>query len=226
MPALVSKLITRALNKSIRQSPLFTRILFGVKIPVKSEQVHWDFTTLVLKDSLRSALKDGMKVLEMGTGSYGILSIYLSRFFRCKFVACDINTSHVSNAERTAKVNGADVDFVTSDLFSNVTGRFDIIFWNSVYIPRSTGEEIGLPRMSCGETDWCGGETGVEVIDRFLADAPEFMSDGAQIHLGFNPMYLGRETVGMKCKIHGYKVKRVHRVRVNPSCVYILERKK
>jgi release factor glutamine methyltransferase len=80
-------------------------------------------------------------------------------------------------------MNGTDVNVIQSDLFSNIKDKYDIIFFNSVYIPRSIGEKLGVDIINDYKSDWCGGEDGTEVITRFLATAGRFLTNNGEILL-------------------------------------------
>jgi len=70
--------------------------------------------------------------LELGTGC-GAVSIYLSS--KCKNgVASDINPQAVRNARYNANKLGINnIKFLSSDLFDNIKGKYDIIVFNPPY---------------------------------------------------------------------------------------------
>lgn len=69
------------------------------------------------------------KILDIGCGS-GILSILSKKLYAEKVDACDIDEIAVSSARDNAKINNVDINVFESDLFSNVKGKYDIIFAN------------------------------------------------------------------------------------------------
>ena len=87
----------------------------------------------------------GMKVLDMGTGS-GCIAISLSlELPDAKVFATDKTKRIIDLAKLNADNLGADVQFVTGDLFSNHPGPaqfFDLIVSNPPYIPES--EKVAL----------------------------------------------------------------------------------
>ncbi len=217
------KQIIKALNHWVRGNATITRLLFGVRVEATGH-IHWDFTTLALKNCLRRHIRSGSAVLEVGTGPYGILAIWLAKRVECNIVACDISDEYVLTARSTAERNGVKMELVRSDLFANIEGKFDTIFWNSIYIPKQVGRSLGIDKMAHRESDWCGGETGTEAIARFLEDAVVHLKEGGEILLGFNPMYLQESLVVDLCKSRGYDVKGVHKVFLIPSRVAVLGR--
>ncbi len=120
---------------------------------------------------LIDALKDAKgKVLDMGTGT-GIVAIHLA-LMGCDVTAVDINEKAVENALYNARINGVELKAIKSDLFENVEGKFDIIVFNPPYLP-TKGEDIA----------WDGGEEGIEIIDRFLFHAINYLVDNGEIYI-------------------------------------------
>jgi len=191
---------------------------------VHYNRIHWDFTTLVLKKCLRQQIKQGQKVLEIGTGPYAILSIFLAKHFYVDITACDINKEYVHHARKTINLNGTQMEVIHSDLFSNIHDSYDIIIFNAVYIPKHIGIKLGIQKLHDTVTDWCGGETGIEIIQLFLSDAPLYMRPHAKVLLGFNPRYLQINLLAKLTSSMGYRLITYYNSFFNPSVVYVLER--
>ena len=109
-------------------------------------------------------------VLDMGTGS-GILAVVASND-KTSVLGVDVNPLAVENARFNSELNGSGCEFAESDLFTELESKFDLIIFNPPYLPTAEGEEVMGPINKA----WDGGSSGREVIDRFLADAPEFLS--------------------------------------------------
>lgn len=70
------------------------------------------------------------KILDIGCGS-GILSILASKMGASQVDACDIDELAIENAIDNIKINKVkDVNVFYSDLFSQVDGKYDVIFAN------------------------------------------------------------------------------------------------
>lgn len=220
---MLKRVVIVFLNNFIRKSSLVTRMLFGVKV-LGSKRIHWDFTTLALKKAINRHIEDGMRVLEMGTGPHAILSVYMAKKYRCEIVACDINPEYVRSAIETAKLNDVSIEVVESDYFANITGEFDVIIWNAVYIPYKVGIKSGIDNLCDYETDWCGGETGLESIEKFLQTAPDCLKVSGDILLGFNNFYLKENLVLQRCKDLGFLVIRISKGVFNPSRVVTIRK--
>ncbi len=127
--------------------------------PINNEDVYQpaEDTYLLLRAALDEAHLDDL-ALEIGCGSGFIsqeLSIKVGRL-----VATDINP----HAVRAAKARGIEV--IRADLLRGIKGKFDLILFNSPYLPT-------LPEERTGKwIDYAldGGESGRQTIDRFLKD--------------------------------------------------------
>jgi release factor glutamine methyltransferase len=116
----------------------------------------------------------------MGTGS-GIQAVTAAKKSTVKHVvAVDINPIALDNARKRAIEEGVDakIEFVESDLFENVEGKFDWIIFNAPYLPAEGFDDLS----------WEGGIQGKEIILRFLEDAPNFLSRGGSILLVYSSL--------------------------------------
>ncbi|MEA3229492.1 MAG: HemK2/MTQ2 family protein methyltransferase [archaeon] len=126
-----------------------------------------DDTYLLMDAFAKIRLNKGLRVLEIGCGS-GIVSVALSKTVG-SIVACDINPYAVKLTEKNIQKNKIkNVKVIKSDLFDGVKGKFDLIIFNTPYLPQSVDEKVtGYINKA-----WDGGCDGRKVIDRFLLEAP------------------------------------------------------
>ncbi len=116
----------------------------------------------------------GKTLLDMGTGS-GILAIEAAK--RGAFVtAVDVNPRAVECVRRRARAAGVHINTVISDLFQRVEGRYDIIAFNPPYLPGSDDDPAY-------DVAWSGGPDGRAVVDRFIWDCVEHLSDCGKVFL-------------------------------------------
>ena len=103
--------------------------------------------------------------------------------------ATDISPAAAAVAAANARRLGAPVDFVVCDLMEAIArGAMDLIVSNPPYVPLAQRE--GLQREV---RDWephvalFAGETGFEIYDRIVADAPRVLRPGGWLvmELGF-----------------------------------------
>lgn len=114
------------------------------------------------------------RVLDMGTGS-GIQAVSAAKKDDVsRVLAVDVNPAALIAAEKRAVFHRVQskIDFILSDLFDSIEGVYDWILFNTPYLP-SEG--------AVSEASWAGGETGGEIIRKFLEDAPEYLIDNGSI---------------------------------------------
>lgn len=75
------------------------------------------------------------RILEIGTGSGAMALILKKQFPHASVVATDISDEALSLAEENASRLKLAVDFVQSDLFEKVEGKYDLIVANLPYVP-------------------------------------------------------------------------------------------
>ncbi len=124
---------------------------------------------------LANALRiTGGSVLDVGCGC-GIQSLTASKTAD-HVVGVDINPKAVELSEKNARLNKVEnTEFIISDLFDNVKGRFDTIIFNPPYL-ESTGE--GMIHRA-----WDGGKDGAEIIRRFIKDVGKHLTPGGKVYL-------------------------------------------
>ena len=131
------------IHHKICSSKLIARMLFHTRIdPIilrekKSFPHLFDLTSILMSLVMRSLLKKDSrkKILDIGTGRYGILSIFLKKKYpNIKVVASDIEKTFVRNANINFSYNDVDVNCQESNLFDNINEfDFDFIIWNLPY---------------------------------------------------------------------------------------------
>ncbi|MBR5993817.1 MAG: peptide chain release factor N(5)-glutamine methyltransferase [Lachnospiraceae bacterium] len=128
----------------------------------------------VLKD-----LHDGMRVLDMCTGS-GCIILSLLKFSNdCEGVGVDISEKALEVAKSNAEALNINATFIQSDLFENVEGKFDILVSNPPYIRTCEIEEL-MPEVRDHDPFIAlnGHETGVFFYEKIVAQAPKFLNRG------------------------------------------------
>lgn len=99
--------------------------------------------TEILVEEVLKHLHDGMRILDIGTGSGCILLSLLHYSNDCQGVGVDISEKALQVAKENAEKLSADrVSFIRSDLFDGVEGVFEIIVSNPPYIRSSEIEHL------------------------------------------------------------------------------------
>lgn len=123
------------------------------------------------------------RVLDLCTGS-GCIAVSLGKFTGANVTASDISDAALAVAKKNAAQNGAEVNFVQSDLFLNIFGEFDLIVSNPPYI--SEQEYASLPagiRAFEPALALKGGEDGLAFYRRIVRAAPAHLRPGGVLML-------------------------------------------
>lgn len=135
--------------------------------------------TEVLVEEARKLLRPGQRVLDMCTGSGCIV---LSLLYHCKGAegtGADISPKALETARENSRRLGIAAEFIESDLFAQVEGKYHMIVSNPPYIP---GGEIDLLMEEVGRYDprlaLDGGGDGLDFYRRLLADSAGYLRPG------------------------------------------------
>lgn len=179
--------------------------------------------TEILAETAINAVKafgrDGktVKVLELCTGS-GAVAVTVNLETGADVTASDISEEALSLAYENADLTKAEVEFVKSDLFGEIRGRFDVIIANPPYIPSADIDGLESvvkdyePRIALD-----GGGDGLDYYVRIAADYREFLNAGGKLILeaGKGQADDVERIFGMKAeRIRDYNVPPVDRVLV------------
>ena len=88
---------------------------------------------------IKQMFNSQVSILDIGTGS-GCIAITLKKELDSNVTACDISSKALEVAHMNALKNNCNINFVISDIFSNIEGRYDVIISNPPYI--ADDEEI------------------------------------------------------------------------------------
>jgi release factor glutamine methyltransferase len=109
----------------------------GYTIKVSEDVLIPRFETelLVTKtiEYINKYFNNSVNILEIGTGS-GCISIALSKQLNCNIDACDISNEALEIAKENALLNEININFIESDIFSNINNKYDVIISNPPYI--------------------------------------------------------------------------------------------
>ncbi|WP_311487642.1 peptide chain release factor N(5)-glutamine methyltransferase [uncultured Helcococcus sp.] len=138
-------------------------------------------TELLVEEILKEELKD-KKLLDIGTGSGAIaVSLDLENKDNLQVSACDISKEALEVARMNAEKLGAHLDFIHSDLFENIEGRFDIIVSNPPYISEEDYDKLDELLYHEPKIALYGGLKGYEIYEKIIDQARSYLTDQASI---------------------------------------------
>ena len=109
---------------------------FKVTKDVLSPRIETEELIYKVLEYIKKSKKDSFRIWDLCTGS-GIIAITLKKEIVEKYteiVASDISEKALSIAIENANNNNANITFIKSDLFDNISGKFDLIISNPPYI--------------------------------------------------------------------------------------------
>ncbi len=159
--------------------------------------------TETLVEAALTVCKPGMRVLDLCTGSGCILISLLHLVEGLVGVGSDISKQALLVARENAKANDVDAEWVRSDLFSTVSGNFDVIVSNPPYIPSRDIDTL-MPEVRDFEPVEAmdGHEDGLFFYDRILEECHGFLNPGG--YLMFEIGYDQGEAVSERMRQAGF----------------------
>ncbi len=160
-----------------------TQCFMGLDFKVTKDVLVPRPDTEILVEEVLKDLHDGMRILDMCTGSGCILLSLLKYSNDCMGQGIDISPAALKVARENAEKLGiSSAEFIESDLFQNVSGRFDILVSNPPYIKTSEIEGL-MPEVSKYDPFIAldGHEDGVYFYKKILEGAGGFLNRGSLI---------------------------------------------
>ncbi|MDE6363536.1 MAG: peptide chain release factor N(5)-glutamine methyltransferase [Lachnospiraceae bacterium] len=145
-------------------------------------------TEILVEEAMRH-LSDGMRILDLCTGSGCILLSLLKYSNECEGIGIDISEEALKKAQENAQRLHIDAVFLAGDLFEPLTDfvsdrtsdrLFDMIVSNPPYIEIAEIDTL-MPEVREHEPICAldGGEDGLQFYRKIIAKAPEYMRKGA-----------------------------------------------
>jgi len=138
--------------------------------------------TETLVEEVMRYLHDGMRILDMCTGSGCILLSLLQYSNDCVGVGSDISEAALAIARTNAEHLKKDAAFVQSDLFENIEGKYDVIVSNPPYIPTKVIETLEAEVRDYDPMNALDGkEDGLHFYRRIVDKAGEYLYPGGML---------------------------------------------
>jgi release factor glutamine methyltransferase len=160
-------------------------------------------TELLVEATLAICLqRPGADLLELGTGTGAIAIALKVEYPTIKIVATDISSHCLELAQLNADRHKLTIDWIRSDWFTQIDGRFDLIVSNPPYISATdTALEQGdLPAEPIAALS--PGPTGLEALEVIIAESPNYLNPGG--YLLFEHGYDQQHEVAGLMREHGF----------------------
>lgn len=156
----------------------------GLKFKVTPDVLIPRQDTETLVEEVMRNLHDGMHILDMCTGSGCILLSLLRYSNDCVGVGCDLSEKALRVARENARELSLEAEFIQSDLFENVCGKYEIIVSNPPYIPSG---EISTLMEEVKDHDPLlaldGREDGLYFYREIIKRAGQYLHPGGMLFL-------------------------------------------
>ena len=132
-----------------------------------------------------SLIKEGDRILDLCTGS-GAIAVTLAKKSGATVFASDVSEGALELASQNAELNQANVQFIHSNLFESIEGKFNLIISNPPYIP--TADINGLDKEVKDYEPILaldGGADGLDFYRLIAKNAGEYLEDGGLLLMEF-----------------------------------------
>lgn len=119
----------------------------------------------------------GIRMLDLCTGSGNIAISLTKNISDCRIFASDISDNALDVARKNAARHGVSdrIEFINSDLFDKLEGKFDIIVSNPPYIARHEFKELQKEVLREPPIALDGGEDGLDFYRAIITSAPAYL---------------------------------------------------
>lgn len=183
----INRFIDERLTGKPLQYVLGNTNFFGYIINVDERVLIPRCETEELVDKALKTIKSGDKVLDLCTGS-GAIAIAVKKKADCLVMASDVDENALCLAKENASKNQAEINFIKSDLFENVTEKFNVIISNPPYI--KSEDIVGLDKELSYEPVLAldGGDDGLYFYKKIALQVKDYLEENGVLFLeiGYN----------------------------------------
>jgi len=156
---------------------------FGYKIKVNKSVLIPRPETELLVEKIIFEEKKANSVLEIGTGS-GAIIIALAKNLDLKIIdAVDIYETALKRAKQNAALNNIEISFFQSDLFENITAKYDLIVSNPPYISQEEYEQLPIEIKDYEPKSALQADNnGLYFYKKILQNAKEHLTESGKIY--------------------------------------------
>ena len=154
----------------------------------------------LLSETLNFLLKKkekNIKILDLGSGS-GIQAEMCRKLGFKNILTSDINQKAIELLTKKKFKS------IKSDLFENITEKFDLIVFNPPYLPEDKKEPLN------SKVSTTGGKRGYELISNFLKQSKRYLNTSGQILFLISSLTNPKIVIG-KAKNLGYNIQQINK---------------
>ncbi|SDI78965.1 peptide chain release factor N(5)-glutamine methyltransferase [Streptococcus equinus] len=138
-----------------------------------------ELVDLVLKENSKADLQ----ILDIGTGSGAIAISLKSARPDWHVTASDISSEALQLAKENSERNQASLDFIESDVFNQISGKFDVIISNPPYIAYDDEDEVGVNVLASEpHSALFADEDGFAIYRRIIEGASSHLTENGKLY--------------------------------------------
>lgn len=138
-----------------------------------------ELVDLVLKENSKADLQ----ILDIGTGSGAIAISLKSERPDWHVTASDISSEALQLAKENSERNQASLDFIESDVFNQISGKFDVIISNPPYIAYDDEDEVGVNVLASEpHLALFADEDGFAIYRRIIEGASSHLTENGKLY--------------------------------------------
>lgn len=196
-------IINKRENSYPLQYAIGEREFYNIRLKVDKRALIPRFETEIIVDYLIKSQMKKDSILDIGTGS-GAIAISLAKNIENTYViGSDIEDKALSLAMENKEFTGIEnVDFVKSDLFNNIKGKFDLIISNPPYINKKDYESLDKELYFEPKSALYGGCDGLDFYRGIIKNSSKYLNNKG--HLVFEIGYDQKNILNRLLKDEGF----------------------
>lgn len=128
--------------------------------------------------------REDLSVLDIGTGSGAIAIALAHSRASWRVTASDISLDALAVAKENREQHQVQLDLIQSNVWENISGKYDLIVSNPPYISRQDEAEVGLNVLhSEPHLALFAAEDGLAIYREIAAGVANFLAEGGKIYL-------------------------------------------
>jgi release factor glutamine methyltransferase len=159
-------------------------------------KVDLSFRPLIPREETEDWVKEVLKEIKgdcldlfAGSGCIGLAVLKNIPDSTCDFG--EKEESFLKGIKKSAEENGIDrkrFDLIRTDVFSNISKKYDFILANPPYVAEDRIDEVGEDvKMFEPPIALYGGGDGMELIEVFLKEAKDYLKEKGVVYMEFDP---------------------------------------
>ena len=156
---------------------------YGYRFKVSNNVLIPRPETELLVEKIIDNEKNVQNILDIGTGSGAIIIALAKNLITRNIDAVDLSGSALKIAKQNADLNHVEINFFQSDIFENITGKYDLIVSNPPYISQAEYELLPKEIKDHEPKSALQAENnGLYFYNKVLQNAKEYLTESGKIY--------------------------------------------